>query len=100
MFGHDSLKAIIEYLNLKKVKKYEYQLVPFWKPEENRSVTVLCPIINIVINLNSGIRVSGPNGEQGIYDAKGDSSKFTSHFLDSESEKEVAGRVKWLQLER
>lgn len=100
VFGHDSLKAIIEYLNLKKVKKYEYQLVPFWKPEENRSVTVLCPIINISINLNSGIRVSGPNGEQGIYDAKGDSSKFTSHFLDSESEKEVAGRVKWLQLER
>ena len=47
-----------------------------------------------------GIRVSGPNGEQGVYDAKGDMSEFTSHFLTPEQENEVAGRVKWYKREK
>lgn len=98
VFGHDSLKAIIEYLNLKKVKKYDYQLIPFWKPDEDRSVTVLCPML-FQNHYLGGIRVSGPNGEQGVYDAKGDNSEFTSHFLDPELEREVAGRVKWMKRE-
>ena len=99
VLGHDSLGVIIEYLNLKKVKKYEYQVIPFWKPDEGRNATVLCPILYQSVNLVGGIRVSGPNGEQGIYDANGDKSEFTSHFLDPESEKEIAGRVKWFKRE-
>ena len=98
VFGHDSLGAIIEYLNLPKVKKYEYQLIPFWKPDEERSVTVLCPLIYQNSYLG-GIRVSGPEGEQGVYEAKGDRSEFTSQFLDPEQEREVAGRVKWMKRE-
>ena len=98
MFGHDSLAVIIEYLNLPKVKKYEYQLIPFWKPDEERSVTVLCPLIYQNSYLG-GIRVSGPDGEQGVYEAKGDQSEFTSQFLDPEQEREVAGRVKWMKRE-
>ena len=99
VLGHDSLGVIIEYLNLKKVKKYEYQVIPFWKPDEGRNATVLCPILYQSINMLGGIRVSGPNGEQGLYDAKGDQSVFTSHFLDPESEKEIAGRIKWFKRE-
>ena len=98
MFGHDSLAAIIEYLNLPRVKKYEYQLIPFWKGDEERSVTVLCPLIYQNEYLG-GIRVSGPDGEQGVYNAKGDMSEFTSHFLEPEEEREVAGRVKWMKRE-
>ena len=98
VFGHDSLAVIIEYLNLPKVKKYEYQLIPFWKPDEERSVTVLCPLIYQNSYLG-GIRVSGPDGEQGGYEAKGDQSEFTSQFLDPEQEREVAGRVKWMKRE-
>ena len=98
VFGHDSLAVIIEYLNLPKVKKYEYQLIPFWKPDEERSVTVLCPLIYQNSYLG-GIRVSGPDGEQGVYEAKGDQSEFTSQFLDPEQEREVAGRVKWMKRE-
>ena len=98
VFGHDSLAAIIEYLNLPRVKKYEYQLIPFWKGDEERSVTVLCPLIYQNEYLG-GIRVSGPDGEQGVYNAKGDMSEFTSHFLEPEEEREVAGRVKWMKRE-
>lgn len=99
VLGHDSLGSIIEYLNLKKVKKYEYQVIPFWKPDEDRNATVLCPILYQSLGIKGGIRVSGPNGEQGIYYANGDQSEFTSHFLDPESEKEIAGRIKWFKRE-
>ena len=65
VFGHDSLKAIIEYLNLEKVKKYEYQLIPFLESDAERGVTVLCPML-FQRHYLGGIRVSGPNGEQGV----------------------------------
>lgn len=99
IFGHESLKAIIEYLNLKKVKRYDYQTIPFWKQDESRSVTVLCPML-FQNHYLGGVMVSGPNGEQGIYDARGDRSKFIGHFLAPELEKEVAGRVKWFKREK
>jgi len=99
VFGHDSLKAIIEYLNLPKVKKYGYQLIPFLESYAERGVTVLCPML-FQRHYLGRIRVSGPNGEQGVYDAKGDRSEFTSHFLTPEQETEVAGRVKWYKLEK
>ncbi len=98
VFGHDSLGAIIEYLNLGKVKKYEYQLIPFRDPDADKGVTVICPML-FQNHYLGGVRVSGPNGEQGVYDAKGDSSEFASHFLTPEQEKKVAGRVKWLKRE-
>lgn len=99
VFGHDSLKAIIEYLNLPKVKKYGYQLIPFLESDAERGVTVLCPML-FQRHYLGGIRVSGPNGEQGVYDAMGDRSEFTSHFLTPAQETEVAGRVKWYKLEK
>ena len=98
VFGHDSLKSIIEYLNLKKVRKYDYQLIPLWEPEEERSVTVLCPML-FQNHYLGGVRVSGPNGEQGVYDANGDYSEFSGSFLEPALEKEVAGRVKWFKRE-
>ena len=98
VFGHDSLGAIIEYLNLEKVKKYEYQLIPFLESDAERGVAVLCPML-FQRHYLGGIRVSGPNGEQGVYDAKGDSSEFAGSFISPELEKEVAGRVKWLRRE-
>ena len=98
VFGHDSLKTLVEYLNLSRVKKYEYQLLPLWENDKDRGVTVLCPIL-LQNNYLGGIRVSGPKGEQGIYDARGDSSRFISRFLSPEEEKEVAGRVKWFKRE-
>ena len=99
VLGHDSLAAIIEYLNLPKVKKYGYQLIPFLESDAERGVTVLCPML-FQRHYLGGIRVSGPDGEQGVYDAKGDRSEFTSHFLTPEQETEVAGRVKWYKLEK
>ena len=99
VFGHDSLKAIIEYLNLKKVRKYEYQLIPFLGSDRDRGVTVLCPM-HLVSTYTGEVRVSGPNGEQGIYSEKGDRSVFIGHFLSPDAEKEVAGRVKWFKLEK
>ena len=98
VFGHDSLRAIVEYLNLPRVRKYGYQLIPMRKEEERRSVTVLCPMI-FQNSYLGGIRVSGPNGEQGVYEAKGDRSEFASRFLSPDLEREVAGRVKWLKRE-
>ena len=68
------------------------------KEEERRSVTVLCPMI-FQNSYLGGIRVSGPNGEQGVYEAKGDRSEFASRFLAPDLEREVAGRVKWLKRE-
>ena len=99
VFGHDSLKAIIEYLNLKKVRKYEYQLIPFLESDRDRGVTVLCPM-HLVSRYTGEVRVSGPDGEQGIYSEKGDRSGFIGHFLSPEAENEVAGRVKWFKMER
>ena len=98
VFGHDSLKAIIEYLNLSKVRKYEYQLIPFLGSDADRGVTVLCPMI-YQNSFVGGIRVSAPDGRNGVYDAKGDRSEFTTRFLTEEEEAEVAGRVKWLRRE-
>ncbi len=98
VFGHDSLRAIVEYLNLPRVRKYGYQLIPMRKEEERRSVTVLCPMI-FQNSYLGGIRVSGPNGEQGVYEAKGDRSEFASRFLSPDLEREVAGRVKWMKRE-
>ena len=98
VFGHDSLKAIIEYLNLTKVRKYEYQLIPFLPEDAERGVTVLCPMI-YQSSFAGGIRVSAPDGRHGVYDAKGDGSEFTTRFLTEDEEAEVAGRVKWMKRE-
>ena len=81
------------------VKKYGYQLIPFLESYAERGVTVLCPML-FQRHYLGGIRVSGPNGEQGVYDAMGDRSEFTSHFLTPAQETEVAGRVKWYKLEK
>ena len=99
VFGHDSLKAVIEYLNLKKFRKYEYQLIPFIESDRDRGVTVICPM-HLLSTYPAEVMVSGRNGEHGIYSATGDSSEFIGHFLDPEAEKEVAGRVKWLKMEQ
>ena len=99
VFGHDSLKAVIEYLNLSKFKKYEYQLVPFMESDRDRGATVICPM-HLLSTYPAEVMVSGPSGEHGIYNATGDSSEFIGHFLSPEAEKEVAGRVKWFKLEK
>ena len=99
VFGHDSLKAVIEYLNLSKFKKYEYQLVPFMESDRDRGTTVICPM-HLLSTYPAEVMVSGPSGEHGIYNATGDSSEFIGHFLSPEAEKEVAGRVKWFKLEK
>ena len=99
VFSHDSLKAIVEYLNLKKFRKYGYQLVPFMESDRERGVTVLCHM-ELWGTYPGQIMVSGPNGEHGIYNATGDSSEFIGHFLSPEAEKEVAGRVKWFKMEK
>lgn len=98
VFGHDSLKSVIEYLNLSKVRKYRHQVNPLWEPDAKRSTAVLLPVL-FQQNYLGGIRVSGPDGELGVYDARGDKSEFASHFLTPDLEKEVAGRVKWYKRE-